>query len=289
MLLLFVKVVMSVVFVHMRMLQEVQVIIEPSFPERLSWISVLERLITGGAALTTEHVERFKKVFRAEGLQTFMLTWLTLSATATPTEESKDDEELPPGVIIEIPDLGRLASGAGATEKNILGPYFRPGAPFRGKVTPPFELGEVIVVRGRVWGFDTRKPLVGALLDVWQANSEGRYDNDDPAKPPKAGVFLNRVRLRTDESGYYEYESIVPGPYQIGTNLWRPAHIHYHVQHPGYKSLTTQLYFKGDPHNRTDSWIRPTLIVDFATIKARHGSFRLGTFDVVLAAGKGAV
>src|SRR5262249_18576842 len=133
------------------------------------------------------------------------------------------------------------------TETNILGPYYRAGAPFRAKVTPPLEPGTVMLISGRVWAHDTKKPLANARLDVWQANSKGRYDNDDDDNPPKKDVFVNRTRLITDELGYYEYETIKPGRYKIDTDLWRPAHIHYAVTAPGYKLLITQLYFKGDP------------------------------------------
>src|SRR5262245_36511394 len=45
-----------------------------------------------------------------------------------------------------------------ATEPNILGPYHRTGAPYRAKITPPLEPGDTLVVRGRVWGLDTRRP-----------------------------------------------------------------------------------------------------------------------------------
>src|SRR5690348_6469998 len=68
------------------------------------------------------------------------------------------------------------------TEDNILGPFYRPGAPYRAKITPPLEPGTVLLVRGQVWGHDTRKPLANATLDVWQANASGRYDNDDPGR-----------------------------------------------------------------------------------------------------------
>ena len=52
---------------------------------------------------------------------------------------------------------------------------FREGAPYRAKVTPPLAEGTVLLVSGRVWGADTRKPLAGAVLDVWQADAHGRY------------------------------------------------------------------------------------------------------------------
>jgi catechol 1,2-dioxygenase len=173
------------------------------------------------------------------------------------------------------------------TEDNILGPFYRKGAPYRAKITPPLEPGVVLVIRGRVWGHDTKKPLASATLDIWQANAKGRYDNDDPKNPPKKDVFINRARLITDENGYYEYETIHPGPYKIGPNTWRPSHIHYLVRCPGYKTLVTQLYFKGDPHNKTDAWIKESLIIDLAGKKVGKDVYKTGTFDIVLAgAGK---
>jgi catechol 1,2-dioxygenase len=173
-----------------------------------------------------------------------------------------------------------------ATEDNILGPYYRPGAPYRAKITPPLEPGKVLLVRGRVWGLDTRKPLVSAVLDIWQANAQGRYDNDDPANPPAKDVFLYRARLVTDENGCYEYETIHPGRYQTGPNVWRPSHIHYLVRHPGYTTLVTQLYFKGDPMNQTDPFIKPSLIIEVREQKVNGGVIETGTFDIVLAPAK---
>jgi catechol 1,2-dioxygenase len=169
------------------------------------------------------------------------------------------------------------------TEDCILGPFHRPGAPFRAKVTPPLESGVVLLITGRVWGFDTKKPLAGARLDVWQANARGRYDNDDPANPPRKDVFKNRARLIADETGYYEFETIHPGPYKIGPEQWRPSHIHYIIAHPGYETLTTQLFFRGDPHNKTDAFIKESLVIDLRTVKVGEAAYEAGTFDVVLA------
>lgn len=173
----------------------------------------------------------------------------------------------------------------GLTEDNIIGPFYRAGAPFRAKITPPLEKGTVLLISGRVWGFDTRKPLAGAVLDVWQANAEGRYDNDDPASRPAPDVFKNRARLVTDETGYYEFETVHPAPYMIGKGMWRPSHIHYLVRAPGYKSLVTQLYFKGDPHNKTDEFIKDSLVIELRREKAGGGTYEAGVFDIVLAPG----
>jgi catechol 1,2-dioxygenase len=170
------------------------------------------------------------------------------------------------------------------TEDNILGPFYRKGAPFRAKITPPLIEGTVMLIAGRVWGVDTRKPLAGCVLDVWQADHHGRYDNDDESKPPKPDVFANRARLITDENGGYEYESIHPGRYKIGPETWRPSHVHYLVRHPGYKPLVTQLYFKGDPHNETDQFIKPSLIIELRKERSATGQvYEAGVFDIVLA------
>lgn len=170
-----------------------------------------------------------------------------------------------------------------ATEPNILGPFHREGAPYRAKITPPLEPGTVLLVRGRVWGLDSRKPLPGATLDIWQANADGRYDNDDPGSPPMKDSFTNRARLITDEQGRYEYETVHPGRYKIGPDEWRPAHIHYLVRARGYKPLVTQLYFKGDPMNEHDRFIKPSLIIALNEVKVTRGAYESGVFDVVLA------
>lgn len=175
---------------------------------------------------------------------------------------------------------------AQVTEPNILGPYYRQGAPYRAKITPPLEPGEVILIRGQVWGHDTKRPLAHAVLDIWQANAKGRYDNDDQQKPPAPDFFQNRAQLVTNEQGFYEFETIKPGQYQTGANQWRPSHIHYMVRHPGYQTLVTQLYFQGDPYNATDQFIRKSLIIDLQEVRVPAGVYKAGAFDIVLAPGK---
>ena len=186
------------------------------------------------------------------------------------------------GSSVPQPIAANLAEGAKATERNIEGPFYRNSAPFRAKVTPPLEPGKVLLISGRVWGLDTRKPLAGATIDIWQANAKGSYDNDDPAKPPAKGVFLNRARLVTDEQGRYEFETIHPGSYLNGEQ-YRPPHIHYRVTSPKYRTLITQLYFKGDKYQKRDPFIRKSLIIALAPRKNGEAEYRVGTFEIVLA------
>jgi protocatechuate 3,4-dioxygenase beta subunit len=167
-------------------------------------------------------------------------------------------------------------------EDNIWGPYYRKGAPYRAKVTPPLAAGLVLLVQGRVWGADTRKPLAGASLDVWQADHQGHYDNEDSDRPRAENLFVNRARLVADESGYYEYETVHPGAYKTGPDTWRPSHVHYFVGHAGYGPLVTQLYFKGDPHNATDEFIKASLIIETQRRRVGKQEYEAGVFDIVL-------
>ena len=193
---------------------------------------------------------------------------LTLRAGAQPTPQAHSDHDLP--------------AEAGPTAPNILGPFYRSGAPFRGKVTPPLAEGTVLLIAGRVWGHATRKPLPSAVLDVWQANAQGRYDNDDRRNPPKPGVLENRCRVVADETGHYEFETIHPGRYLNGPK-YRPAHIHFRINAPGHRELVTQLYFEGDPEIEGDPFVRESLIVPLREMTGPTGTFESAAFDIVLA------
>jgi len=168
------------------------------------------------------------------------------------------------------------------TEDNVLGPFHRKGAPYRAKISPPLAQGTVIVISGRVWGYDTKKPLKNTLIDIWHADDEGHYDNDGSSKTPPILSSKNRAKAITDENGFYEFETIHPGPYQLGVGVWRPSHIHYLVRYPGYKDLITQLYFKGDAYQDTDTIIKQSLIIDLDNVKTNRGTYESGVFDIVL-------
>ncbi len=227
-----------------------------------------------------------RRDFFRGGLASAGAAALTLRADALPTLSSGTLEHYPLFQVLAETPAPMLPEGVRATEDNILGPYYREGSPFRAKVTPPLARGTTLLIRGRVWGFDTRKPLVNAVLDIWQADADGRYDNDDPSHPPAKHVFINRTRVLTDESGYYEYETIHPGAYKTGPSTWRPSHIHYLVRRTGYATLVTQLYFKGDKFNATDEFIKPSLIIPLESVKMNGSAIETGVFDVVLAPGK---
>jgi catechol 1,2-dioxygenase len=209
---------------------------------------------------------------------------LLLAQDAKPTAKTRDLHDYLAFQREASPEHGaKLTTEQAVTPPQILGPYHRKGAPFRGKVTPPLEPGRLLLVRGRVWGHDTKKPLVNALLDIWQANADGHYDMSHPDYPEEKGIFLYRARLITDETGYYEFETVYPGRYLVAADRYRPAHIHYWVRHPGYQELITQLYFQGDPWNGKERGFQKSLVCEVKKHRRGEQTFESCDFDVVLA------
>ena len=111
-------------------------------------------------------------------------------------------------------------------------------------------IGERIVVRGRIVDADGR-PVRDQLVEIWQANSAGRYIHKRDQHPaPIDPNFTGVGRTLTDKDGWYEFTTIKPGPYpwRNHLNAWRPAHIHFSVFGTEFtQRLVTQMYFPGDP------------------------------------------
>ena len=151
----------------------------------------------------------------------------------------------------------------GVTHPQTPGPYFKPQSPMRTSLLEPGMPGARIVVEGSVLTRDC-KPVPRALLDFWQADARGEYDN--------AGFRL-RGHQFTDDAGRYRLETVVPGIYP-----GRTRHFHVNVQAPGRPVLTTQLYFPDQPANRGDGLFRPELVLRVAPA----GEGLAGRFDFVL-------
>ena len=195
------------------------------------------------------------------------------------------------GGLLAVPATG-LAQQCLPTASDVLGPFYRAGAPARARLTDPGEPGEALVLSGTVYGPDCRTPLPGALLDVWQADHTGLYDIKEPAGLTDRTPIRLRGRLLTDAQGRYEIETIVPGRYPIPPGLpgleqyagrTRPAHVHFLVMHPMLGPLTTQLYFKGDPYLSQDPWAKPSLAIALESQGAGAAKRVRGVFDIVLA------
>ena len=151
-----------------------------------------------------------------------------------------------------------LTGAKRGTSRTIEGPLYVEAAPLTtgfARLDSGTEQGKVLIMHGVVRDIDG-KPIAGAIVDVWHANTKGRYSHFDKSQPP----YNLRRRIQTDEGGKYEFQSIVPsgygcppdGPTQallnaLGRHGQRPAHIHFFVSAPGYKKLTTQINIAGDP------------------------------------------
>ena len=111
-------------------------------------------------------------------------------------------------------------------------------------------IGERIVVSGRVLDGNAR-PVANTLIEVWQANSAGRYPHRrDNHNAPVDPNFPGCGRTLTDTQGHYRFVTIRPGeyPWRNHYNAWRPAHIHFSLFGAAFATrLVTQMYFPGDP------------------------------------------
>jgi protocatechuate 3,4-dioxygenase beta subunit len=153
--------------------------------------------------------------------------------------------------------------GDDATVPQTEGPYFKPSSPERTELFEEGMAGQPIELVGFVLS-RACKPLAGALLDFWQADDKGRYDNSG---------FRLRGHQFSDAEGRYRLRSIVPGIYP-----GRTRHIHVKVQPRDRPVLTTQLYFPGEPKNRSDSLFRKDLQIR----TAKNAGWLAGRFDFVV-------
>jgi protocatechuate 3,4-dioxygenase beta subunit len=150
-----------------------------------------------------------------------------------------------------------------ATQQQTEGPYFKPSSPERVELFEEGMAGQPIELVGLVLS-RACKPLAGALLDFWQADAKGQYDNSG---------FRLRGHQFTDAEGRYRLRSVVPGVYP-----GRTRHIHVKVQPAGGRLLTTQLYFPGESKNRSDGLFRKELLVR----TAKNAGWLAGRFDFVV-------
>ena len=150
-----------------------------------------------------------------------------------------------------------------ATPSVTEGPYFKAGSPARTSLLDAALPGTRLTLTGLVLNASCQ-PVPGAVLDFWQADAAGRYDNTG---------FTLRGHQTADSGGGYRLETVIPGLY-----TGRTEHIHVKVQMPGGSILTTQLFFPDMATNSADGIYNPALLIDLAP----GGEARTGRFDFVL-------
>ena len=186
---------------------------------------------------------------RAVRRRTFLA--LPLAAWLAACGGSGEDRD-PPRSLAPTPSCD---DGDEPTVAQSEGPYFTPGSPERRSLLGDGFEGERLVIAGRVLTTGC-KPVRRALLDFWQADGDGEYDNSG---------FRLRGHQFTDARGRFELATIVPGLYP-----GRTRHLHVKVQAPRRDVLTTQLYFPGEEANGADGLFVPELVMD---VRGRRASF----------------
>lgn len=149
------------------------------------------------------------------------------------------------------------------TVEQMEGPYFKPNSPLRTNLVESGTPGTRLTVSGYVFG-RACEPIPDVLLDFWQADDNGAYDNVG---------YTFRGHQFTGATGAFELTTIVPGLYP-----GRTRHLHVKVQAPDRPILTTQLYFPGEPRNETDAIFDPALLMNVRDA----GGGKEATFDFVL-------
>jgi catechol 1,2-dioxygenase len=211
-----------------------------------------------------------------------------------------------------VVDLLNHRKPDGATESTVFGPFHRLGAPEMpagGNIARLDTTGAPALVSGRVLDLDGQ-PIAGAVLDVWQAQTNGLYDSQDSA----LDELHMRGKFTTDAQGRYLVRTVRPVHYPIpsdgpvgrmlqatGRHPWRPAHIHFVVSAKGYEPVTTHLFDRGDEYLASDAVfaVKDSLICDFVRHEAAEGEaaalgiappYYVAKFDFLLkpaAAGRG--
>jgi protocatechuate 3,4-dioxygenase beta subunit len=143
----------------------------------------------------------------------------------------------------------------GETPQQTEGPYYTPDTPERTDLAEDGVVGDRLVVTGTVLSTGC-KPVAKALLDFWQADGDGQYDNEG---------YRLRGHQFTDAKGRFTLTTVVPGLYP-----GRTRHIHVKVQRPHGEVLTTQLYFPDEPQNASDGIFDEALLMDVKGSRARY-------------------
>lgn len=171
---------------------------------------------------------------------------------------------------------------AASTEGTVLGPFHTHEATYEehGSTISHDPDGQPCLVIGTVR--DTAgKPIPDVKIDIWETDSKGFYDVQYSERNGPDG----RAVIKSDDNGNFWFNAIVPVPYPIphdgpvGKLLrylkrhpYRPSHMHFMFEKPGYDHLITSLYIRGDPYETTDAvfGVKDTLLIDVGTVTSEQ-------------------
>ena len=157
-----------------------------------------------------------------------------------------------------VPPLGAAPTPACGrqTAAQTAGPFYTPDSPLKADFRADDPAGSPLTLRATVLDAQCR-PVEGAVVDLWHADSKGRYDNDG---------FRLRGHQRADGAGTVQFHTVLPANYG-----WRTRHFHVRLFRPnrGGRLLTTQLYFPDEPANADDGLFDAALLMQVAGAEAR--------------------
>lgn len=171
----------------------------------------------------------------------------------------------------------------GITPSTPVGPFYRPDAPdyMNGDSISKDGKGACLAVDVQVVS-SNGTPLANALVEVWHANSEGLYENQDPDGQPEHNL---RGKFRTGEDGRCAFATVRPAGYtlpsdgpvgnlfrRLGRTMARPAHIHFRISSTDHEPLVTQVFDADDPMIEDDvqNVVRPELVRSFGFVDGRE-------------------
>ncbi len=187
------------------------------------------------------------------------------------------------GVSALVEDLAHPVP-AGATPQTVAGPFYRADVPetAQGADLCLDGRGEPLVAVLHIRAPDGRA-VPGAWVEVWQANGEGLYENQEPDRQPE---FNLRGRIRADADGAVRFRSVRPKGYRLpddgpvgqlfarlGLPIERPAHLHVRVTAPGFRPLVTHVFDRDDPAIGRDAifGVKPGLLAEFRAVPGGVG------------------
>ena len=177
------------------------------------------------------------------------------------------------GVSMLVDAVDNVA-GPGISDSTVLGPFYaghQRELAQGDSILLREEAGEPLVMSGRVTDPEGQ-PVADALIEVWQTAPNQLYDVQDRDQPQ--GHL--RASFRTSIAGTYRFQTIMPVSYPIpddgpagqllramGRHPFRPAHIHFMISAPGYRTLVTHLFFEGDEFLESDAvfGVKSSLVV----------------------------
>lgn len=147
------------------------------------------------------------------------------------------------------------------------GPYYKPNSPMRKKIVPESNAGETLLINGKVMQSDCKSPAANVVVDIWQANESGSYQDE-----------WYRGKIKTDNNGNYEFETVIPKGYGEGTG-YRPPHIHFKVFEGNKEIITSQMFF---PESKGTPGFEDAYIIKVESKQVNGKTFHTGTHNIIL-------